>query len=87
MQLIRGEAVCSVLDVHAKNDYYTRRKHVVVGTYEVAILVEVFMQLSDWINDRLILPWGWKIELRCLADYRKLVWTCMGLYLSWRFML
>ena len=87
MQLIRGEAVCSVLDVHAKNDYYTRRKHVVVGTYEVAILVEVFMQLSDWINDRLILPWGWKIELRCLADYRNLVWTCMGLYLSWRFML
>ena len=76
-QLLRGEVVCSPLDVRIETD---PMKRTVVGTHEIGWLVTCLTWLSIWLNGQLGLP-TYQINLRFLADYRNLAFTCLFGYI------
>ena len=76
-QLLRGDVVCSPLDVRAESNSLTRS---VVGTYEIGWLVALSIWLSQRLNKRLGVTQN-HIDLRVLADYRNLVFFSIISYI------
>ncbi|GKY96046.1 hypothetical protein MPSEU_000564900 [Mayamaea pseudoterrestris] len=82
-RLLRGEVVCSPLDVQSDNELLDQA---VIGSYEFAWLVTLFVSLSIRLNKWLGFSTG-RINLRFLADYRNLSFCCVFGYVATSVML
>jgi len=70
VQIVRGIAKCNPADVSFDGD----KMHAIVGTYEIAILVKLFLALSFYLNKKL----GWMEEVEADVGGKKTKTTKEG---------
>jgi hypothetical protein len=79
-QIIRGLAKCSPADVSYVGDKMRAR----AGSHEIALLVDLSIWLSDYLNQKLAsvenMPKVIRLNLRFLSDYRNLLFIGLTAY-------